>query len=732
MYKLSETDLIYSIQDFLFDDVANEVLSSRKVSSAHSHYLGDFGTFDIETTTYIAGYKDVVKVEKLDPNAPNNPKHHKTTSHHEIEPVYNAFMYIWQFCIADRVIMGRTWTEFVQFMKRLREVLQLTAFGNHLVIYVHQLGYEFQFMRNFFSVSSVFALNKRKVAKCIVDDVFEFRCSYRLSNMELAKFLQNSKGVVHYKKEGKLDYTKIRTPSTQLTDEELMYCYNDVMGLREAVMSKLTSDHDTLGSIPLTSNGYVRRKFRASSRQNPANYFIFKQIQLTPYTYTMCKEAVRGGNTHANPGKSNQVLDNIGSQDMSSAYPAIMCQCKFPMTPFLKRRPTKEKLYELLDSGDYALLMRVAFKDLRITQKRTVAYISKSKCRSIKLPRADNGRILSCDYCEMTITDIDFRIIQQQYEFDDDLQVLDLFSSKYGYLPTELRNMVVDQYQSKCKLKFGDKYLYGKYKNEINADFGMMLTDICRPEITFDPYDTEDPFKKQTVDEYTTKAMLTKYYKSQNSFLSYQWGLWVTAHCRNRLQKAINKMGIDMVYCDTDSCKFMMDFTDHKKDFEELNEEILAEAEACGVDTSCDVYNPKKKRMEHFQLGIWEEEEPYEQFKTMGAKKYAYNQINEETGELEFGITVAGLSKVSGAEYLREHGGMDAFNESTIVPPEFSGRTTAFYKDVIEPYYITVNGELILTGSAIALVPSSYTFSLDSDYRSILAEIQADQEAPLA
>ena len=414
---------------------------------------------------------------------------------------------------------------------------------------------------------------------------------------------------------------------------------------------------------------------------------------------------------------------------MSSAYPAIMCQCKFPMTPFLKRRATPEKLYELLSDGKHALLMKVKFTNLEIKTTRTVAYISKSKCKELRHPRSDNGRLLESETCTMSITDIDFRIIQHQYTWEGEPEVLELYSSIYDYLPIELRNMIVDQYRSKCELKFGDPYLYAKYKNRINADFGMMLTDICRPEILYNPYDDKDPFTKQKhSDDSAINASLVKYYKSQNSFLTYQWGLWVTAHCRNRLQRAIDAVGIDMLYCDTDSCKFLTDFSNYSSIFDKLNADILAEAAECGVETSCDVLNPDTNSLEHFQLGVWEKEQPYEQFKTMGAKKYAYNQYNKKTKKVEFGITVAGLSKVSGAEYLREHGGMDAFNESTDVPPEFSGRTTAFYKDVTAPYYISIKGERIYTASAIALVPTSYTFSLESEYQQLLADLEAPIE----
>ena len=726
---ITVTEPIYTVEDFPYDDVFREVLDCRKNSSAHSHYLGDFATFDIESSTYIEGYKDVTRSMKIDPDAPSNPKHHKTKTYHEVVPEYNAFMYIWQFCIADRVVMGRDWISFGQLLTKLQHGLELTSFGNHLVIYVHNLAYEFQFIRNFFTMSDVFAIDKRKVVKCTLNDVFELRCSYKLSNMSLDQFLKNSKGVQHYKKQGFLDYSILRTPSTVLSDEELSYCYNDVMGLREAIQSKLSLEHDTLSSIPLTSTGYVRREFRAASKENPKNYFIFKELQLNPRTYQLCKEAVRGGNCHANPHLSNQVWNNVFSYDMSSAYPAIMCQCKFPMSPFLKRRPSAEMLYSLLNDGKHALLMKVRFTNLEIKTTRTVAYISKSKCEGLRHPRSDNGRILETETCTMSITDIDFRIIEHQYTWEGEPEVLELYSSIYDYLPIELRNMIVEQYKSKCELKFGDEYLYSKFKNRINADFGMMLTDICRAEITYNPFVEDNPFTKDKKDDKDSiNASLVKYYKSQNSFLTYQWGLWVTAHCRNRLQRAIDSVGVDMLYCDTDSCKFLTDFNNYKSIFDKLNADILAEAEECGVKTSCDVLNPETNEMEHFQLGVWEKEQPYEQFKTMGAKKYAYNQWSKKTKQVEFGITVAGLSKVSGAEYLREHGGMDAFNESTDVPPEFSGRTTAFYKDVVVPYYITINGEKIYTASAIALVPTSYTFSLESEYQQLLADL----EAPIA
>ena len=57
-----------------------------------------------------------------------------------------ATMYIWQFGLNGLVIYGRTWAEFVYLLDALAIKLKLHQ-GRRLVIYVHNLSYEFQFMR---------------------------------------------------------------------------------------------------------------------------------------------------------------------------------------------------------------------------------------------------------------------------------------------------------------------------------------------------------------------------------------------------------------------------------------------------------------------------------------------------------------------------------------------------------------------------------------------------------
>ena len=692
-----KTDLIYNLSNFPYEEVCSAILKLKYCGHHQTAYLSDFGTFDIETTTYQMSIIDN-------------------------EPQYNAFMYQWQFCISDKVIMGRTWEEFIFLLDQLRIHLGLSH-NHYFIIYVHNLPFEFQFFRNFVSISNVFALDKRKVVKCTVNEAFEFRCSYKLSNMSLKKFVGSTPGAKYYKKDGDLDYKKIRTPSTLLTNEEIAYCYNDVRGLREAIQHLLKSEHDTLATIPLTSTGYVRREFRSAFNSNPRNHYIFRDLALSPFTYSLLKTATRGGNCHCNPKMSGavderNVFSNVSSFDMSSAYPAVMTQCKFPMTPFMKRANDLSIIDKLISAGTHALLIDCIFYDISIKTLETVPYIPKAKCTKLWNPRIDNGRVLKAEICGMVITDIDWKIIRSQYKTDPEkIEILNLYSSKYDYLPYELREKVIEQYRNKSELKWGDPYLYMKYKNKINADFGMMLTDICRREVTYDPQFPDKHDNPFTLEPWNVEESMARYYKSRNSFLAYQWGVWVTAHCRNRLQRAIDLVGIDAIYCDTDSLKFM---GNHDSDFDKLNKEILKEAEECQLLTYCDVINPNTGKTEHYQLGIWEKEKTYETFKSLGAKKYAYTY----SGDPSLHITVAGLSKAKGGEWLTSHGGMDKFSITTIIPAGHSGRNVSSYIDHKEPYTLLFNGEKILTGSAIAIYETSYTFSISNDYAELLADLE--------
>ena len=87
------------------------------------------------TTDYIKGYVSYPATFDIE-----------TTTLRGEQPT--GYMYIWQFCIKGVVFFGRTWREFLDFIDNISDLLNLDN-KHKLVIYVHNLSFEFEFIRKF-------------------------------------------------------------------------------------------------------------------------------------------------------------------------------------------------------------------------------------------------------------------------------------------------------------------------------------------------------------------------------------------------------------------------------------------------------------------------------------------------------------------------------------------------------------------------------------------------------
>lgn len=637
-----------------------EIVRKRKGKTWRSYYNVS-AAFDIETTTI--PYNDT----------------------------YYGFMYQWQFCLNSTVIFGRTWEEFVQFYNYLHKVLHLNEWLR-LCVYVHNLPFEFQFFKDFLPITDMFSKDTRKPLYVVCNGI-EFRCSYALSNMSLEKFCENSKLCYHYKLGGQYDYRKVRTPETQLTSVELAYCYNDVRGLCECIDTLLLED--TIATIPLTSTGYVRRDFR-NAMKTKANRELFEKLALSPLQYTMCRRAFRGGDTHANRHKAGMIVEGVRSKDRISSYPACMMTDYFPMSPFILITPkTKEEIYQLIDT--YCCLFDIKIFNLVCREDNPDPYIDIAHCFEYSNIVNDNGRVLCADYVKLTITELDFLcILQSYYEFD--FSVENFHIAERGLLPVEYRSELLRKYENKTNLKgvAGKEYEYAKEKNKINGAFGMMVTRIDNKVINYDQVTME--WSKSDCD---LEKALEDFYKSRNNFLAYQWGVWVTAHARYELRKTITAVGNDMVYCDTDSNKYV---NDHEKDFEKLNKEILQ------LDNLSEVPAYADKDGERYYLGIWEDDGDYPRFKTLGAKKYCYDDMDGR-----FHITVSGMSKKLGALAVGHMENFDIGRRFMNV-----GRTVSYYNDC-PIFTMEVDDCRFTTASNIGIVDTTYTMGITGEYYDLIS-----------
>lgn len=651
----------YSVTEFDY------VIPQISIKKCRKYYRNYVATFDIETS----------KIEKQNGE-------------------YEGFMYHWQFCINGVVVFGRDWLQFAKFIYKLKEELQLDH-ENKLVVYVHNLSYEFHFMYNLFSMTDVFCLDKRKVLKCTLDDFIELRCSYYLSNMNLAKFIENTPNTIHFKAKGDLDYNNLYTPKSVLNPKELGYCFNDVMGLYECILEKLQEFN--LNEIPLTSTGYVRRECRKKMNKNKNNRKIFEKLSLNQKQYDLLRDCFRGGNTASNRYHTNIILDKVSSYDMTSAYPYVMISEKYPMSKFI---PFQIESKDELDyyNNRYCTIGYYFFDDIELNYNVPIPYIPFSKCVNILNDEnlvLYNGRVLKSKGLCIALTNIDYEIIKQQYTFSN-VSVKDYYFARKDYLPKELRETVIEYYKLKTELKGIEEksYEYMKSKNKLNSLYGMIVTNIQREEIIFDRNkDNKEIFSlgdKQDIEDY---------YNSRNSFLSYQWGVFVTAYCRRNLQLAIDGIGLDVVYCDTDSVKYL---NNHDNIFEKINNDMLKK---CNDN---DIINYAIRDNKKYYLGVYDFEGTYQKFITLGSKKYAFIKNDK------YGCTVSGLNKIKGAKEL-EKKGLEFFKNGSVFYD--SGRTTiTFNHDIF--HYLQIGNEKIINGSNVVILDTTYTLGITSTMLDII------------
>lgn len=637
-------------------------------------------------------------------------------------------MYAWVLGINGRCTRGRTWDEFLELINKIVDKYELSD-KRRMIIYVHNLAYEFQWFKKYFKWSKVFALDTRKPIYAVTTCGIEFRCSYLLSGYSLAVLGENLAKYKVQKKVGDLDYRQIRHSETPLTDKEWGYILND--GL--VVMAHIQEEIERLGNItkiPLTKTGYVRKLCREKCLQSEDGKDYVKLIHkltMTPFDYKQLKRTYSGGFTHANINYVGKVVSNVHSFDFSSSYPAVMLSEKYPMSKAMHTKITSEEQLEkylktfccMFDCKFHNIRSIVSFEN----------YLSLSRCKGVVNPIVNNGRVVEADELIASVTEQDFNIIAQMYEWD----YIEIINFKYyykGYLPKDFILTILQLYKDKTELKGIESKVveYMVSKGMINSCYGMCVTDPCRDENTYeDSWTVTKPDLDETIEAYN---------KNRQRFLYYPWGVWVTAYARHNLFTGILEFKDDYVYSDTDSIK-VVNIEKHKQYIENYNKKITKKIKEClgyyGIDET--MARPKTIKGIEKPLGVWDYEGMYNKFKTLGAKRY----MTEVDGKLS--ITIAGVAKKAGLEYLKHVYGsndniFEAFQEDLTFPAEYdcdgeekngSGKLLHTYIDS------TMQGTVVdylgnsyeyYEGSGIHLENTEYTMSLEADFKQLLLGIK--------
>lgn len=374
-----------------------------------------------------------------------------------------GLMYAWGLGIYGVVIIGRTWEEFNQCLVDLVRILDLCD-RKRLIIYVHNLQFDFQFFRSHLHFEKVFASDRRKPLYALTDSGIEFRCSLMLSGLSLAKIGDNLLKYRRQKMVGDLNYDLLRTPETPMEEKELIYLREDVKVVMAYIAEEIEKCHGIAG-IPLTKTGYVRKYCRdamfrdpVTKKRDPVKSKKVRELMsimtLDPDIYDHLKDAFAGGYTHANVLKVGRVQHKVDSWDLTSSYPTVMVAERFPMgspTKIDTSDLTKEQFLHYINL--YSCMFTIHFWGLKEKDDAPDNYISQSKCIQCDGAMINNGRVVSADYVEITITEVDLEIISQVYDWDGQFQISYLVIWPRGYLPKDFVLAILELYKDKTELK---------------------------------------------------------------------------------------------------------------------------------------------------------------------------------------------------------------------------------------------------------------------------------------
>lgn len=671
---------LYTIYDFPYEKIRSmDFYKPSKNNKNRRRYCTCVCAFDIETTR-------IVEIEQ-------------------------SILCTWQVCIEDCAVYGRSWEEYKHFLYYLTEGLPDDFY---FIFFVHNLGYEFYFLSGVFpfNYEDVFFIKSREVLLARTGNI-EYRCSYQLTQMKLELFTDWMD--VENKKAKEYDYEKFRMPWDILSKKEETYILNDVVGLVQSLKKFMYINEDTLQTLPLTNTGFVRRDFRKAMRNFSRRWLI--DMQPSVEIYNMLREAFRGGEVHANRYYTGYILENVQSIDRVSSYIEAMVNESFPMGKWMfeKKNCNIEFVLQMCRDQKRCILARVAMENVRLKNpENSCPYLTKAKCRKVYVKDEknatiekkdymyDNGRILFADYLEVTITEIDLEIILDMYDFDS-LIFLDVAHAPSRKLPKELIQVVMDYFALKTELKGikgEDSYLYDLKKRRLNSTYGDCVQDPCKPQIRF--FDGKEIIEEKTIEEMIEENKKLPY-------KSYAWGVWISAYARREFHKAVKmaQNAIDpltgdrfdgFVYGDTDGIKYIGEIPE----MEIYNQRQMIKSFRNGA------YAVNREGKIYY-MGVYDYENTYEEFKTLGAKKYCYVL----DGDLH--STISGLSKEKAVVEMKNN--IDEFYVGKVFH-EAAG-LEAVYNDCDYGEY-EIDGYTLNITRNVVLRPTKYEIGISAEYERLL------------
>ena len=581
-------------------------------------------------------------------------------------------------------LYGRTPSDMMECIRMICESLQ----GEKTIIYFHNLAYDYVFLRKFLFRDFGFPTDQLNTKphypiRIEFENGLILKDSLILAQRGIEKWADDLK-VEHQKAVGLWDYDRHRTQHEPFTDDEMEYIEHDTLAGVECLDTLKKALNKHIYSMPYTATGIPREEVKKRGKEVHARDF-FDRTVMTFEQYKICEQVYHGGYTHANRHELGYI-NEAQCYDFASSYPYVLLSEKYPMERWSQLKP-KSIDYILRNADEYAFMFRlilvgVDLKDALIGMPA----LQFSKAVKVVNGVIDNGRILSADYVEIFLNELDLAVIAKQYKYRKHI-CIDVHAAIKKYLPRYLTDYIFQCFKDKTMLKGGDPVLYALAKAKLNSIYGMMVQKCIRDELHED-FETGEYLTDETASEAEQYA---KYLKNRSNILLYQWGTWVTSYAFRNLFELGECVTGTWLYSDTDS--IYATAWDQEK--------VRAYNEKCIEKLKANGYGGVEHNGRMYFLGCAEtdgDKDLYTEFVTLGAKRYAGR--NKADGELH--ITVAGVPK-KGAACLNDD--IRNFKKGLIFGGDATGKLmhAYIYKDSIE-----IDEEGNEVGDSIDLNPCNY------------------------
>lgn len=444
--------------------------------------------------------------------------------------------------------------------------------------------------------------------------------------------------------------------------------------------------------IPLTKTSIVRKKVKKNILDmESVNNAIKACFPSESFYKIIMNWLYRGGFVHANIKYTGVICKDVASIDFSSSYPSALLE-PYPMGKF-----EDTELADLNDISDkYAYIVYAEFKDIKAKTNHTIE--SRHKLIESDNCLYDNGRLYSGKSIKVMLTEYDIMTYNLFYEWSR-CRIIRAWKCIKAMLPNYLLTTLFEEYTKKANLKISAPNSLDLMiaKGNVNSIYGMCCTRLYESDIAYN----NDEWQTVNADKKFNEQI-------DNVFLLPYWGIWCSSIARYNLLSMVALIDNDVVYCDTDSIKFMH-AEKHKPIIEAYNHKIMHR----NIEI-CKKYNLEIE--DYYNLGCFDWEDTSKEFCTLGAKRYITKSGHK------FKSTISGLKKQTLEQYAKDvnQDPFDIFKNGLYIPKEYTLKLTSCYND--EEHTDIVAGVQMNELSSCALYEIPFSLTLTGDY---LRQIEA-------